>query len=250
MKLPLIDQRPRSKRLATKIFGRFFPGFVVAIVAGCAAMGVRDTSYHPQIDPANFQATVDNPYYPLVPGTTLTYLETSRGEKKENKITVTHDTKTIMGVKCVVVHDTVTKNGRLLEDTWDWLAQDKEGAVWYFGEATREISPGGQVSTQGSWEAGVKGGQPGVLMPAYPAPGTPPYRQEYGPGAAEDMGQIIALNQSVTVPAGTFADCVKTREWSLLEGGHENKWYARGVGVVKETSTGGDVIVLISITHE
>jgi hypothetical protein len=64
------------------------------------------------------------------------------------------------------------------------------------------------------------------------------------------MGQVIGLNESVTVPAGTFSDCVKTKEWSLLEGGHENKWFARGVGVVKETATGGDVAVLVSIAHE
>src|SRR6266850_7304598 len=166
-----------SQRLGTNIrMSNILPvsllGLVLAAGAGCAAMGARDTAYHPQIDPANFQTTVDNPYYPLVPGTTLTYIETSGGEKSENKVTVTHDTKMIMGVKCVVVHDTVTKNGRLAEDTWDWLAQDKEGAVWYFGEATREISPGGQVSTQGSWEAGIKGVQPGILMPAHPTSGT------------------------------------------------------------------------------
>jgi hypothetical protein len=244
---------PNSKRTlkmnTTKSIPPSLLAIVVAACAGCASTGTRDEAYHPHIDPSNFQAKVNNPYYPLVPGTTLTYVETSGGEKTENKVTVTHDTKVIMGVTCVVVHDTVTKNGRLAEDTYDWLAQDKEGAVWYFGEATREISPGGKVSTEGSWEAGVKGGLPGILMPAHPKPGAP-YRQEYGPGTAEDMGQIIALNESVTVPAGTFSDCVKTKEWSLLEGGHENKWYARGVGVVKESATGGDVAVLVSITHE
>src|SRR6266850_1413606 len=190
-----------SQRLGTNIrMSNILPvsllGLVLAAGAGCAAMGARDTAYHPQIDPANFQATVDNPYYPLVPGTVLKYSEKSGGEMSENIITVTHDTKEIMGVKCIVVHDVVLKSGRVAEDTLDWLAQDKDGNVWYFGEATKEISPGGQVSTQGSWEAGVKGGQPGILMPGNPKPGSAPYRQEDGPGAAEDMGQIEAVGET------------------------------------------------------
>jgi hypothetical protein len=230
---------------ATRFFGQVLAGCVVAALAGCSSTSSRDTSYHPQIDPANFQARVDNPYYPLVPGTVLKY----RSGDEENIVTVTHDTKEIMGVKCVVVHDVVMKHGRVAEDTFDWMAQDKQGAVWYFGEATKEISASGKVSTEGSWEAGVNGGLPGILMPAHPAPGAP-YRQEYGPGVAEDMGQIVALKESVTVPAGTFLDCVKTKEWSLLESGHDNKWYARGVGVIKERAAGGDVVELVSITHE
>jgi len=224
-------------------------GLVLAAGAGCAAMGARDTAYHPQIDPANFQATVDNPYYPLVPGTVLKYSEKSGGETCENIITVTPDTKEIMGVKCVVVHDVVMKHGRVAEDTLDWLAQDKQGTVWYFGEATKEISPGGHVSTQVSWEAGVNGAQPGIIMPAQPKPGEP-YRQEYGHGVAEDMGQIVATGETVTVPAGTYTDCVKTKEWSLLESGNEHKWYAKGVGCIKELSTAGDVVELISVAHE
>ena len=222
---------------------------VVTAGTGCEALGTRKADYHPTINPADFQPKVDNPYYPLVPGTTLKYVETSRTDSSENEITVTHDTKRVMGVECVVVHDVVRKGGRVAEDTYDWLAQQKDGTVWYFGEDTREISPGGQVSTLGSWEAGVDGAQPGILMPAHPTPGAP-YRQEYGVGVAEDMGQIVALGEVVTVPAGTYTDTVKTLDWSLLEAGNENKWYARGVGVVKEVATGGDVATLISVTRE
>src|SRR5262245_22088823 len=121
------NSKMRLKMNTTKIIASSLPAFVVALCFGCASTGSGDKAYHPQIDPANFQAKVDNPFYPLVPGTTLTYIETSDGEKTENKVTVTHDTKVIMGVTCVVVHDTVTKNGRLAEDTFDWIAQDKEG---------------------------------------------------------------------------------------------------------------------------
>jgi hypothetical protein len=221
---------------------------IALLTAGCESMGFKEPDYHPQIDPSNFQETVDNPYYPLVPGTTLKYVEKDKGEVSDNVITVTHDTKVIMGVKCMVVHDQVLKEGHVAEDTYDWIAQDKQGNVWYFGEATKEISPGGLVSTKGSWEAGVKGGLPGILMPGNPKPG-PAYRQEYGKGEAEDMGQVVLVGDSVTVPAGTYADCVKTKEWSLLEAGHENKWYAKGVGVVKEVATDGTVAELVSVTR-
>ena len=205
--------------------------------------------YNPQIDPTDFQATVDNPYYPFVPGTTWKYIEKSGGATSTNTITVTHDTKAIIGVACVVVHETVARNGRIAEDDYRWVAQHKDGTVWCFGTAAKETSPGGKVTTEGSWEAVVKGAQPGILMPGHPAPGKP-YRQEYLYNVAENMGQIIATNETVTVPAGTFTGCVKTKEWSMLEAGTELKWYARDVGIVKEISTAGDSVVLISIGHE
>ena len=223
---------------------------VLAAGLGRTAVGLcGEDVYKPTINPADFSDKIDNPYYPLVPGTILKYEETTGGKTQVNEITVTHDTKAIMGVKCRVVHDVVKQDGAILEDTYDWLAQHKDGTVWYFGEDTKETKPGGVVTTIGSWESGVNGAQPGILMPGRPKPGAP-YRQEYGRGVAEDMGQIVALGEKVTVPAGTYTDTVKTKDWSLLESGSENKWYARGVGVVKETNTDGDVATLISITHE
>ena len=203
----------------------------------------------PKYSAADFSpgAPIDNPYFPLVPGTTMKFLEKDGIKTAENTVEVTHDTKMIGGVECVVVHDMVSGNGTVTEDTYDWYAQAKDGTVWYFGEDTKEFKPGGQVDTKGSWEAGVKGAQAGVIMPAVATPGEP-YRQEYLAGEAEDMGQVMALGESVTVPAGTFADVVRTKEWSLLESGSEKKWYAKGVGVVREEATAGEVATLISIT--
>ena len=206
-------------------------------------------AYSPRIDPAEFSTTVDNPYHPLVPGTTLKYLERSGGITSEDVTTVTRETKVVLGVTCVVVRDTVTRNGRLAEDTYNWFAQHKDGTVWHFGATTREISASGRVSIEGSWEAGVKGAQPGIVMPAHPAPGEP-YRQQYVRNVAEDMAQVVATNETVTVPAGTFTGCVKTKEWSMLEAGTELKWYAKGVGVVKEVATAGDLVVLVSVKRE
>jgi hypothetical protein len=181
-----------------------------------------------------------------VPGTILKYQEKGGGETSEKEITVTSETKEILGVKCVVVHDVVTQRGEVREDTYDWYAQDKQGAVWYFGEATRELKAGGRISHEGSWEPGVKGAQPGIVMPGDPKPGKP-YRQEYSPNIAEDMGQVIAINETVTVPAGTFNGCVKIKEWSMLESGNEYQWYAKAVGVVRTENTARETSALISI---
>ena len=235
----------------TRTVGILASSLVLAATGAVAKdkkVGVQNGGYRPAIDPANFTHVVNNPYFPLVPGTTFTFTEKEGSETRENKVTVTHDTKVVMGVKCAVVHDTVTVDGKLKEDTFDWYAQDKQGTVWYFGEATREFKAGERVSTAGSWEAGVNG-QPGIIMPAQPKPGQP-YRQEYSPGNAEDMGQVVAVGETVTVPKGTFKDCVKTKDWSLLESGHENKWYAKGVGLVRAKSSSGEVATLISVTRK
>ena len=213
-----------------------------------AAKSVKGT-YAPKIDPANFQTTIDNPYCPLIPGTILTYVEKSGGSESQDSITVTSDTRVIMGVTCVVVRDRVSEKGRLKEDTFDWYAQDRQGNVWYFGEDTKEFLPGGRVKTEGSWQAGAEKAWPGIMMPAHPTPGTPAYRQEYGPGHAEDMGQIVAIHDSTTTPYGRFTDCVRTKEWSLLEAGTDKKWYAKGIGFVREVMADHGTAELVSVKH-
>jgi hypothetical protein len=220
--------------------------FVWVVVAAPVGVGSGAAAYHPHIDPAEFQPAVDNPYFPLVPGTTFTFVETSGRHVSDEEVSVTHDTRTIMGVRCVVVHDRLEEQGVPVEDTFDWYAQDRQGNVWYFGEATTEFLPHGKVSTEGSWEAGVDRARPGIVMQAHPVAGAP-YRQEYSPGHAEDMGQVIAIGDSVTVPYGSFAGCLRTREWSRLEPGRETKWYARGVGLVRSRSTAREEAILISV---
>ncbi len=235
-------------RMFIRTIGLVISTLVLAPLGAMAQDKKEGAPYHPKIDPANFTHVVNNPYFPLVPGTVATFIEKEGSESRENVVTVTHDTKTVMGVKCVVVHDTVSIGGVVKEDTFDWYAQDKEGAVWYFGEDTKEFKKGGKVNTGGSWEAGVDG-QPGIIMPAHPKPGAP-YRQEYSPGNAEDMGQVVAIDETTTVPHGTFKHCVKTKDWSMLESGHEHKWYAKGVGCVRAESSDGEVSTLISVKKE
>ena len=213
------------------------------------AMAAAGEPYRPVIVPANFTHVVRNPYFPLVPGTTAIFSEQYGREKRENKIAVTRETKTVMGVKCVVVQDTVTLDGVLKEDARTYFAQDKQGAVWFFGEAAKEFLSFGRVSTVGSWEAGINGAQPGIVMPARPTVGER-FRLEYLANVAEDIGQIAALGEAMTVPFGAFKDCVRMREWSMLESGTSRKWYARGVGLIRAESTDGEVSTLISVIRK
>ena len=112
--------------------------------------------------------------------------------------------------------------------------RDRAGNVWYFGEDTTSYDEG-QSSTEGSWEAGVAGALPGIVMLADPTVSDIGYRQEYLAGVAEDMGQVIAGSGSITVPFGTFDDIIRTRDWSPIEPDIvEEKVYASGIGVVHE----------------
>jgi hypothetical protein len=215
------------------------------LIAGAAVSAQESptagTPYRAIIDPAAFATQIDNPYLPLQPGTTFVYEGTSDGEKEHNDVTVTAETKTILGVQCVVVRDTVTVDGELVEDTLDWFAQDKAGNVWYLGEDSKSYEDGELESTEGSWEAGVDGAQPGIIMPAAPKIGDE-YRQEYYPGEAEDMASVLDLGAGpVTVPYGTFDDLLVTKEWSPLEPEVvEQKTYAPGVGLILAESVQGE----------
>jgi hypothetical protein len=209
-------------------------GSVLVLMAGCTSSSQEKAStqeqkaYAPHINPAEFTTKVDNKYFPLKPGTTFFY----DGGAERDEFAVTHSTKTVMGVECVVVNDKAWENGKLIEQTYDWHVQDNKGNVWYFGEDTKEYENGKVVSTKGSWEAGVDGAKPGIIMQAHPKVGQS-YRQEYYKGEAEDMAKAISLNESVTVPYGSFDGVLETKEWTPLEPGYvEHKYYARGVGQV------------------
>jgi len=194
----------------------------------------KDESYVPIINPGNFVSSITNPFMPFVTGTKYTYqVQTDEGNEV-TEITVTTDSFRIIGVKCIVVID-VLKNdkGDVLENTIDWYAQDKDGNVWYFGEDTKEYENGKVSSIKGTWKAGVNGAQPGIVMPGKPILGIP-YRQEYLFNEAEDMGKVISTFETVTVPFGTFNNCIMTEEWTPLEPDVvEHKYYASGVGNIK-----------------
>jgi hypothetical protein len=227
----------------------------IALIAGIAALAVAPiAAAKPEPDApifprSGFQAGVDHPYFPLVPGTVWRYVEKHGMRVSENEVTVTRRTKKILGVTCIVVHDVERRDGKVVEDTEDWYAQDRRGNVWYFGEATREFLAGGRVSTEGSWVAGAGDAAAGIAMPANPTRWKP-YYQEYSPGHAEDMAQVESVHEDVFVPAGRYRNCLLTKEWSPLERGSEKKWYARGVGLVRAESSSGAVTTLVSVTRE
>jgi hypothetical protein len=205
-------------------------------------------TYAPAVDPTRFSSTVDNPFLPFIPGMMWVY-ESQDADSEDETITVEvlAETRVVMGVETVVVHDVVVVDGEVVEDTYDWYAQADDGAVWYFGEDTTSFEDG-VASTSGAWEAGVDGAMPGVVMPADPQVSDAGYRQEYYAGLAEDMAQIVATSGAVATPFGDFTDVVVTRDWTPLEPDViEEKTYARAVGLVHETMTAGGsgVVVLV-----
>jgi ketosteroid isomerase-like protein len=205
-----------------------------------------------ELDPADFTTEIDNPYFPAQPGAKWVYRETdSEGTVQRVVVEVTDRTKRIAnGVEARVVRDTVTEDGEPVEVTDDWYAQDRDGNVWYLGEATTEYENGKPKTTAGSFEAGRDGAQAGVIMPAEPRPGLA-YRQEYYAGEAEDKAEVIRTDDQAEVPFGHFTGVLTTRDVNPLEPKVlEYKFYARGVGAVLAVSVSGgsDREELISFT--
>ena len=202
------------------------------------------------IDPGDFTTKIDNPYFPLVPGTTFIYEGTNDRAPARDVFAVTYRTKLIMGVQCREILDRGYVDGVLEEETLDWFAQDDDGNVWYFGEDSKELDAVGNViSTEGSWLAGVDGALPGIVMQAHPRRGDT-YRQELAPGVAEDMATVLALNRTVKVPYGTFTGCLETKDFSPLDPSVvEHKFYARGIGFVRSVMVKGgkETLELVAI---
>jgi len=196
--------------------------------------------YAPAINPASFVDAIDNAYMPWVAGSRWVYEGKVDGEVERNVVRVTSRHKMVLGINAVVVRDTVFVGGEITEETYDWYAQDFEGNVWYLGEDSREYKKGKAADTAGSWEAGVDGALPGIVMPADPRVGDA-FRQEYLAGEAEDMMKVLDLGASKNVLAGSFNEVIVTEEWTPLEPRLvEQKYYARGVGNIgEEVITGG-----------
>jgi hypothetical protein len=199
-----------------------------------------------------FSARVENPWFPLRPGTVYVYRGVKDGKASRDVVTVTHRVKTIRGAPCVVVRDRLYLAGRLEERTSDWYSEDRRGNVWYFGEATAELDAHGRVTTtEGSWEAGRDGARAGIYMPAHPVPGRFG-RQEYYKGQADDHFEVLSRRALVSVPYTSSRRALLTKEWTPLEPGDlDHKYYVRGIGtVLEQTVRGGDERnELVSVTH-
>ena len=209
----------------------------VVLLAGCGGGDSADlprAAETVQLEPEEFTAEIDNPWWPMKPGSHWVYRE---GDQQVD-VTVTDRTKRILGIDARVVHDIVTEDAKVVEDTFDWYAQDEDGNVWYLGEETKEYD-NGEVSTEGSWEAGVDGAQAGILLPGEPEAGQA-YRQEHYAGHAEDRARVLGLDGRATVPYGSFAEMLLTEETTPLEPGLvERKYYARDLGPVLAVTVQG-----------
>ncbi|MEO8330206.1 MAG: hypothetical protein ABI586_09390 [Candidatus Nanopelagicales bacterium] len=185
------------------------------------------------LDPADFVSHIDNEYSPMPQGARWVYRESDiEGNASHVVVKVLDRTKPILGIDATVVHDTLSHNGHIVENTFDWYGQDVCGDVWYLGENTREFKNGQVVSREGSWEAGVAGALAGVVMAADPSVGLT-YRQEYKAGEAEDSAAVLSLDEQAKVPAGHFTKLVLTKEFTPVEPRVlEYKFYAKGVGLV------------------
>jgi hypothetical protein len=217
-----------------------------ALGAGCrtgdsaapAVLARNDVPVFPS-DPSGFVAQIDNPYLAFAPRRVFHYQSVTADGLETSVVEVTNRNKRILGIAATVVHDQVYLDGALVEDTFDWYAQDQQGNVWYLGEDSKQIENGVVVGTEGSWEAGVNGATAGIIMLAQPKVGTQ-YRQEFAAGVAEDMAKVLDLSTTVQVNFGSFTGCLKTEEWTPLEPGvRESKYYKPGVGLVLELQPKG-----------
>lgn len=204
----------------------------------CDALG--EAPYDPQIDPALFVDPAQigitvppNPYFPLVRGQKRVYKEQNGSESIT--VTITAETREILGVKCAVVRDVVEDDGAVIEDTVDWFAQDIHGNVWYFGEISQDFEAGLLVSIEGTWTAGEDSAKPGIIMKAAPVIGET-YRQEFSLGNAEDLAEVLKLNASAVVPAASCSgNCLVSRDFTPISpGANEHKYYMPGVGLILE----------------
>jgi hypothetical protein len=213
---------------------------VVALFAGGTG-SLSATSATPPLPTADhFSAHVDNPWYPLLAGSTYVYRGVKDGEPSREVLTVTHQVKRIDGVPCVVIQDRLFLSGRLEERTTEWYSQDDTGTVWYFGEDTAELAKDGHVlNTSGTWRAGVDGARPGVYMFAHPRVGQAG-QQEFYKRQAQDRFKVLSLRATVDVPFVSSKRALLTQEWTPLEPGVlDHKLYVRGIGTVLEQAVKG-----------
>ncbi len=203
------------------------PTLTLTLILGCGRQPDPDVQL-PDPSAATFVAGIDHPYMPMPIGATWAYDSVDGAEHID--VEVLADTRVVNGVNATVVYDAAFLDGVLVEETWDWYAQDNDGNVWYLGEDTCEVENGACVNHHGAWEWGVDGAVPGWVMPATPTVGQT-YYQEWYAGEAEDVGEVVEIGGSVEVPGGSFTDCVRTHDTSTLDTTlDEFKYACDGVG--------------------
>jgi hypothetical protein len=227
-------------------------GAAVLVIAGVGLLiWSSNKQYDPTIDPADFSTDITNPYFTLPVGKKTIYEAETEDGVERIEIEIEKQTKQVMGVTTVIYRDRVYLAGGLVEDTRDYLAQDKEGNVWYFGEEVDNYENGQLKDHAGSWIAGINGAKPGIWIKAEHKVGDS-YRQEYYKGEAEDMRDVVAINQTVTIKRGSYTSCVKVYDWTPLDPtSREHKYYCPQVGalVLNENLESGKKAELIEVVN-
>jgi len=230
----------------------------ISLAAAVLATGADARTVSLPFGASNFSdpLDIDNTYFTLEPKTAFTYKAEGADGCEVDVTTVTNRTRTIAGVTTRIVHDQAfegdtctTDPSALVEDTFDYYAQDNSGNVWYFGEDTFHCQGAGNCTpSDGAWLAGVDGAVPGIIMLASPRSGDT-YRQEFYPGHAEDQASVTSTGITVKLaredayPPGAFTGCIKTKEFTVLDkGAVEYKYYCPDVGLVVVDEHHGTVV--------
>ncbi len=232
--------------------GLSISGLILMLGVACSRASLDETAYSVDIDPGEFVARIDNPYFPQAGGTRYVYEGLTNKGLEHIEVVVLPDARQVMGIAATAVRDTVTVDGVLVEDTIDWYAQDANGDVWYLGEDVTNYEDGVAVDKAGSWEAGVDGALPGIVMYADPAAHIgEAYRQEYYRNEAEDMAEILSIEEQLNLPFGAFDHVLQTLETTPLEpDAREHKYYAPGVGLIQEVDVNsGETISLVAVVE-
>ncbi|MDA1260118.1 MAG: hypothetical protein O3A20_05800 [Planctomycetota bacterium] len=212
----------------------------------CEALG--HGAYLPVLSPGQFTAQVNATFYPLPIGATYLYEAQTAHGLERIETTALDRVLQVGGVPCRTVSSNEYLDGTLKERTFEWFSQDLDGSVWYLGEITQEFEAGLPTGMDGSWRAGVDNAKAGLQVPAVPERGDV-FRMEFLLGTAEDVARVVDINQTVTVPAGSFDGCAVVQEWSPLDVRElVLKYYAPNVGMVLEVNQRtGDRLELIEI---
>lgn len=261
-------QRKIARSSATKknLNSLLVIGLGVMLLAGLAVTSqlnkkintrTKAAEWNPKIRPSDFTTNITNKYLTLPRGKRIVYKkETEDGLTERVVIRVTDKTKKVaLGVETLVYRDKVWLDAdddgdfsqdELIEDTKDYLAQNRlTGDVWYFGEDVKNYEDGVFVGNDGSWQAGVDGALPGIWYKANPNKGDR-YYQEYYVGEAEDQVRVVATDASVSVPYGSYRNCVKTFDFTRLDPSSlEYKYYCENVG-----PGGGALVLAESLARE
>ena len=214
---------------------------IIACFTCAGSPVVAEDVYKPAINPADFTTDITNPYFSMPVGKTMVYEGRATEGVRRIETRISGETKTVVGFKTLVYWDRVWLNGEIQEDTRDYISQDRDGNVWYFGEAVDNYENGKIVNHDGAWEAGIGGAMPGIWIKAKQIVGDS-YRQEYSKGAAEDWARVVAVGEAVATSDKQFADCAKIYEWNALDpDAKEHKYYcpaAGGVVLIEDLETG------------